>query len=358
VDRVVVPVLLVALAAVTLAAVPAPGRSGIPCTGSPHQARPITIQVEGEDATGLFAVPKTAPRGLVVFAHGYGHTSESWREHLTRTAEQDGVVAVAMDYRGTEILPPDERGALPSSRGWQVTEGAEDSIAVAQLFERRCPTIDDLVVYGVSMGGNTSGLAAAAGAERSDGRPLFDHWVAIEGASNVIETYKAARLLAGTGNGFAANAVEDIERQMGGTFEEVPDAFLERTVVTRADDIATSGIRGVVLVHGVDDGLVPINQSREMAAALQAAGVPVEMHTVLTREPGTEAGMTATGTVLGATGYESPLAGHASEASTTHTVGMAGFALLSELFDGARVGCGEFLIDGMTGIRQGSSVPC
>lgn len=40
----------------------------------------------------------------------------------SRTAEEHGVIAVAMDYRGTESIRPEERGDLPSARGWQVAE--------------------------------------------------------------------------------------------------------------------------------------------------------------------------------------------------------------------------------------------
>lgn len=345
--RRIVRVLVLALvASATLAA--GPGRQGIPCRGDPRHARQLTITVDGEEATGLFAVPARAPRGLVVFAHGYGHTAESWRHHLVRVATEDGVVAVAMDYRGTEIVPPEERGDLPSSRGWQVAEGAADSIAAAQLFDRRCPSIDTVVMYGVSMGGNASGLAVAEGATRSDGTtPLFDHWVDVEGAANVVETYHEARTVAATGNGFARNAQKDIERQMGGTFEEVPDVYLERTVVNRVPEIAGSGVAGVVVVHGVDDGLVPYDQSQELVQLLRRAGVPTEFHTVLRRGERSEPGTTLTGTFLGPTGvYESPFAGHASEVSTTHTVGVTGFRILSELLDGREVACADHVVDG------------
>lgn len=330
-----------------------------PCTGDPSVASPLSLTVAGETAEGLYALPSGPPKGIVVFAHGYGHTVESWRTHLTRTATQDGVVAVAMNYRGTEILPPATPGGLPQSRGWQVAEGAEDSIAAARHFSDDCPTAHTIVMYGVSMGGNASGLAVAAGATRANGRPLFDFWVDIEGATNVTETYHEARLVGLSGNAFAVNAAADIEREMGGTFEQVPQRYLERSVVTRAGDMAAAGLKGVILVHGVDDGLVPHNQSREMVAALAAAGIPAEMNTVLTREPGTEPGTTLTGTVLGGTGqYESPFAGHASEASTTHTVGMRGFAVLSRLLREKAVWCGEFVLDGSTGSTVSARATC
>ena len=349
---------IVALA-IGLSGLPSGATTTIACRDTVDGANALTVDVNGEQATGLVALPDQAPKGLVVFAHGYGHTAESWRAHITRVAAQDGVIALAMNYRGDIVSPPSTPGGLPSSRGWQVVEGAEDSIAAAKLYEQACPAVKTVVMYGVSMGGNTAGLAVAQGATRADGKPLFDFWVQIEGASNLVETYQEARLVGLSGNAYANNATADIERQTGGTFEEVPEAYLERTVVARVDDIAASGVRGVIVVHGVDDGLVPYNQSRELVAALHAVRVPTQMHTVLTREPGTEPGTTGTGTFLGPTGqYESPFAGHASEASTTHTVGMAGFRLLSKLLKEREVHCGEFVIDGSTGSSATGTVSC
>lgn len=332
---------------------------GPACTDTDSGAVPLTVDVSGQQAHGLVALPDKTPKGIVVFAHGYGHTAESWRAHLVRVAAQDRVIAIAMNYRGDIVSPPSEPGGLPSSRGWQVKEGAEDSIAAARRYESACPMAKTVVMYGVSMGGNTAGLAVAAAPTRADGLPLFDFWVQVEGASNLIETYQEARAVGLSGNAYAANATADIERQTGGTFEQVPEAYLERTVVARVPDIAASGVKGVILVHGVDDGLVPYNQSRELAAALQAARVPAQLHSVLTREPGTEPGTTGTGTFLGATGvYESPFAGHASEASQTHTVGMAGFRLLSQVLAEREVRCGEFVIDGSTGSSAAVTATC
>lgn len=351
--------LIAAVLAVGLSAMPLSASVAVACRDDVDEAAGLTVDVGGEPATGLVALPDKQPKGIVVFAHGYGHTAESWRRHIVRVAAQDGVIAIAMNYRGDIVSPPATAGGLPSSRGWQVAEGAQDSIAAAKVYENACASAKTIVMYGVSMGGNTAGLAVAEGATRANGKPLFDFWVQVEGASNLVETYQEARLVGLSGNAYAQNATADIERQTGGTFEEVPEAYLERTVVARVDDIAASGVKGVIVVHGVDDGLVPYNQSRELVAALHAVRVPAQMHTVLTREPGTEAGTTGTGTFLGPTGqYQSPFAGHASEASETHTVGMAGFRLLSDLFVRQDVHCGEFVIDGSTGSSASAEVSC
>jgi acetyl esterase/lipase len=295
-------------------------------------------------------MPAKPAKGIVVFAHGYSHTAESWRKHLADTARRDGVVAVAMDYRGQY----DYAGSpLPSSRGWQVAEGAEDSVAAAQLFERACPGAKTIVMYGVSMGGNTAGLAVAAKAKRSNGKALFDYWFDIEGATTVTETYFEARGLAQSGNAFAKNAVEDIEREMGGTFEDRRDVYLERTVLTRVDDVKAAGIKGVVMVQGVDDGLVGYNQSPELYTRLRAAGIPVDFWTAVTRGDASEPGTTLDGYVTSQIpGFTSPFAGHASEASDTHIVGNAGFERLAALFAGVAPACRTGLLDGTLGFTE------
>jgi hypothetical protein len=188
----------------------------------------------------------------------------------------------------------------------------------------------------------------AARASRASGAPLFDQWFDIEGAVDVIEIYTGARALAATGNTLAAQATEDIERQMGGTIEQQPEAYTTRTVVRRAEDIKASVVMGVTLVHGADDGLVPYPQSREMQSRLLALSIPTDMITVGTRGESSEPGTTLTGS-LGAPGYESPFAGHADEASTTHIVGNTGFERLAAYFEsGETPHCREFVVDGAT----------
>lgn len=317
----------------------------------PYDVQRFDLTVNGQPAWGLYAMPKTSPKGIVVFAHGYGHTAESWRAHLGRVADKLGVITVAMNYRGQIDTPAWPR---PTSRGWQVQEGAEDSIQAAQVFERMCPMAKTIVMYGVSMGGNTAGLAVAAGAKRRSGQPLFDYLFDIEGAVNVTETYFEARGLAASGNEFAVNAVEDIEREMGGPFESKSDTYLERTVVNRVDDIKAAGLKGVVMVHGVDDGLVGYNQSPEFLLRLRAAGIPVDFWTAVTRGEKSESGTTLDGYVTSfIPGFESPFAGHASEVSETHIVGMAGFERLTALFaKNERPACRTGVLDGTTGYTQ------
>lgn len=313
------------------------GKGAFPCRSGSVKAKALRFKIDGETATGHYALPKKDPRGIVVFAHGYRHTSLSWTEHMERTARDLGVIAVGTDYRGNVLTGEKNDDGLPEARGWPVLKGAEEAVAIAQAFEAGCPSIDRVVILGVSMGGNTSGLAVAlAGAKgitRSDGSPLFDYWIDVEGAVNVIETYAGASILAPV-NDYAAWAKEDIEREMGGTFEEAPGEYQKRAVVTRMDDISAAGLDGITVIHGVDDGLVPYNQGREMATRSAENGIPTRMVSVGTKDCESEAETTVTSYAVKPVkdDYNSPLAGHASETSVTHIVMKTAFAQLAKVF--------------------------
>lgn len=342
--------LVVGLAATALL-VPAGAQATIGCTDQTDDVYSTPEGTLGQSA-GKIALPAPLvaerPTYVVAFAHGYGHTSDSWAEHIRRTAEA-GAIAFALDYPGTHT---DADGDV---RGWFVQEGADDTIAATQHLLALCPDVDGAIIYGVSMGGNTSGLAVAAQATRADGAPLYDYWIAGEPAANVIETWAEATAVA-PAVPFASKAAEDIEDEHGGTFFEQPESYLSGTVVLRTPDIAASGIKGVAIVHGLDDGLVPYNQARELATALRLQGVPTDFYNALRRGAGEDAteNTTVTENALGPTGqWSEPLAGHGTESSQTHIVIQTGLQLVFDLIEGTSIPADhEFVVDGETGITR------
>jgi hypothetical protein len=187
------------------------------------------------------------------------------------------------------------------------------------------------------MGDNTSGLIAAAGATRPNGRPLFDYWFDIEGATNANETYLAAQALAAGGSAAglgltetAKRAINEIEEENGGTPAQQPGAYADLAVVTHSRQIAASSVKGVVIDHDVDDGEVPYNQSREEQVSLATAGVGTDFYTfVRDARDSSDHGVQLDQELLGAlpTGYTSPLAGHGFEGSQTQLVIETGLAL-------------------------------
>jgi hypothetical protein len=197
---------------------------------------------------------------------------------------------------------------------------ADASNAVARWLDARCHPAT-VVAYGVSMGGNASGLALAAA-----GPGLYDRWFDIEGANNVVETYNAAR-----------------------RWPRPTPSPMRRHTASSWRWAARSRIAGVVMVHALDDGLVPYDQSREMQAALQTRGLPVQFWTVGTCTSGCEKDTTIDGYASHAQG--TPLAGHSNETVYESLVSNTGFDRLDALFQQGiePTDSGEFVRDGQTG---------
>ncbi|HEX9969363.1 MAG TPA: hypothetical protein VGB03_04425, partial [Acidimicrobiales bacterium] len=88
-----------------------------PCTDATDTATAFSLTVNGGTANGFYSLPDSAPRGLVVFSHGYGHSSYSWQHHLRRVADELDVITVAMDYRGLTFLSTTKAPGIPDTRG-------------------------------------------------------------------------------------------------------------------------------------------------------------------------------------------------------------------------------------------------
>ena len=333
---------LALLSAIWLAA-PATAGAEQACAGDATSPLPLQLTVNGGSARGLYVLPAHPPRALVVFGHGYSYNTDGWRNHMIRTATLDGSLSVTMNYRGLQDLPKDSSG-FERSRGWPVKAGSQDLIAAARYFDAACGPFERIILLGVSMGGNASGLAAASQGKRIDGGPLFDYWVGVEGVYNLTELYQAARVVAASGNTFAQQAQADIEAETGGTYESQPAAYAERTVVQRAPDIAGSGLKGVYLVHGAEDGLAAYNAAQEATNALRADGLPTDLYTVTKRAPGD----TPDTTLAGYASLMSGNAGHGSEWSMHHIVLDTGFdRITASLVRGEPPPCNrDFTVDG------------
>ncbi len=166
----------------------------------------------------------------------------------------------------------------------------------------------------------------------------------LEGVYNLTELYNEATLV-GPSNPFAANAKSDIEAETGGTFEQVPQAYASRTVVNRAAEIAASGLKGVYIVHAVNDGEAAYNQAQEMVSSLRGHGLPTDLYSVSRHAPGDDQNIDTT--LAGAPGGS---AGHEAEWSTHDIVLDTGFdRLTASLIRGEPPPCNRtFAVDGMS----------
>lgn len=280
------------------------------CSGSSQTTHPLTVTVDGQPATGLYVLPHGAPRGIVVVGHGNTADAQTVAGTTEAIASADDVIALAMNYRGTN---------LSTLFGWQVIEGAQDSIAATQLFDRACPGSAAFInsVLGESMGGNMSGIAVSSGARRADGQPLYNYWFDVSGVTNVVETYADAQAISlapiPAVSSIGSTAVAEMRQEFGGTPLTNPLAYLAASPVMRATAMKSSGLEGVVVAHGVLDGEVTSDQSVQMVAALVAAGVPVDFYTSVFKAPDTASGQTIDGYLSAFdSSYVSPFAGHVS----------------------------------------------
>jgi pimeloyl-ACP methyl ester carboxylesterase len=286
------------------------------CTGEPTSVQTLNITVAGVPTYGYYSLPSTTPKGIVVLGHGYPATAQSMVPLLPGIAQRDDVIAVAMDYHGTTDL---EGPTGTDSRGWKVAEGAEDSAAATRLFDTTCQSLSSTrfvnSAFGISMGGNMSGLAVSEHATRADGSPLFEYWFDVAGVTNVPEIYIDATAISllplGAIQTTGKNAKADIEAEMGGSPLLHLTTYLNRSPALRASAMKASGLKGVVVAHGVLDGEVTSDQSDQMVAALALAGVPTDYSTSVFKAPETPPGLTLDGDILGLVpGYASPFAGH------------------------------------------------
>jgi acetyl esterase/lipase len=356
--RLALPLAAALAAAVCVPATAAGARplaGSVPCSGD-GRAHESSYRFDGVDTYATWAAPTSRPKAVVVFAHGYSHGARSWRHHAEWAAAR-GAVAVAPTYRLTVETESDGDNPLKpyEARGWRVTEGAQEMVAFAQDLRKRCD-VRQVVIFGVSMGGNSSALAVAMAGERrlgagGSGEPLFDWWIDVEPVTNLPGIYQLARA-AGAVNPFAKNAQLDIEEEFGGTFEQRPGAYSRANPVERVSDIAASGVRGVSIVHATADALVPYEHSRELQARLREVGVRNHLVTILTRSADTAADSSVDAFVpLPGGPY---FAGHADETrSQDHLVMRESLAQLEALLaDGSFPEGSEDVLDGRTGQRR------
>lgn len=209
---------------------------------------PYAIEVSGETATGLVAVPASPPRVLVVLCHGFGGSAAGWRGTMESLAAL-GYASVAMDYRGARDT-------------WKVTAGYQDTLAATLDVQARFPSVERTIVWGVSMGGEVSGLAVAHAPAGT-----YDYWMSSAGVQNLTLLHQRFYPLR-----------PYIEAETGGTPEEVPERYAALSPPQHAARIAEHGLARVFLDHARYDPIVEAKHSTEMMMALAATAQPVSRY--------------------------------------------------------------------------------
>ncbi|MEU0875405.1 alpha/beta hydrolase family protein [Nocardia brasiliensis] len=236
------------------------------CAPDKVARQPITIAVDGEQASGWAYEPYTCSPGdlparqLIVAVHGFNEKSADYPDVMSALAQRSGATLLTLDQRGGN--------SRWKTGEWNPWAGWHDVVAAAQWYKGEHPSVSRTVLWGWSQGGMTSGLALAHGPAG-----LFDYWVNTAGPSNAVDYWNL-------GNSLGLPQLTQIERDAGDCSPaECPQAYRDRSTAALAAQLHA---RRSFLVHGTADPIVPYQHSLDLKAGLAAAGKPYSMYTIVT----------------------------------------------------------------------------
>jgi dipeptidyl aminopeptidase/acylaminoacyl peptidase len=226
------------------------------------EVRPITYRSrDGAQIPAYLTLPPDAgtnPLPLVVLAHGGPEARDNnefdwWSQFLAT--------------RGYAVLRPQFRGSTgfgdvfrrAGYRQWgrrmqdDITDGVRAMIEQGVADSRRVCIV----------GGSYGGYAALAGAAFTP--DLYKCAVSVNGISDLPEMLGSVK----TQNGAESDSVAYWRDNIGSPFDK---RVIERSPARAADAIRIP----ILLMHGVDDTVVPIGQSESMARALEKLNKPFE----------------------------------------------------------------------------------
>lgn len=217
---------------------------------------------KGQDQHVDLARPKgKGPFPLVVFVHGGGWTAGSrklFRKDIRRLASI-GYVAATIDYRLANKTPNVFPAGIADVRcaiRWLRSEAKTYAIDPAHV-----------AVIGASAGAH---LAAMVGAQADD--PTLDGPCPVTGDAHVqaVVGYYGPYDLRTPKAHFSGKMPLAIQEFLGAEAESVPKRALAASPLPHVG----KAMPPTLLLHGVEDTIIPIAQARAMKKALDAAAVP------------------------------------------------------------------------------------
>ncbi len=223
---------------------------------------PYTTPAGTAERLNVYSPAGQPPAGgwpVIVAIHGGG-----WRR-LDKTGYGDRI-ASAFVPNGYVVVAPNYVLSAPGRPSWP--RNLEDVRAAVGWVRSSAAALrinpDQVVAMGESAGGN---LAELLGTDPGPPGPggvstQVQAVIAFSAPSDLPALYVQSR--------WAGRAAAQF---LGGTPQQVPQEFAAASPI----DHVAPGDPPMFLVHGREDPLVPVDQSRMLAAALQGAGVPVQL---------------------------------------------------------------------------------
>jgi acetyl esterase/lipase len=200
----------------------------------------------------LYAPPTQPPPGgwpAIVAIHGGGWRGGSRTEYgrsLTRLVDS-GLVVAAIDYRLSR----------PGAPSWP--DNVEDVRESVRWLRRHASEYgvdpNRIAAMGASAGGHLAALLGTTADPSSRVEAVIDFYGPTDLSSLFASRKKTANSLS---------------LMLGGGPDEYPERYQEASPIHHV----SADSAPMLLIHGTDDRLVPLDQSRTMAEALGRAGVP------------------------------------------------------------------------------------
>lgn len=217
----------------------------------------VTFSVDGLKESGRVCRPlKAGPFRVLVLAHGgFSGLNGGWQDpySLCATIARAGWAVVAPSYRGEDT----SEGKVEVCRGEVDDTLTMLGLALNQNWADRAR----VAMLGMSHGGCVVLRALERGAQ-------VDAAVSISGVTDWSATDRFLRdgfRAGGPDSGEQAAVLNAVEVSIGGSSDQLPEAYRERSPLTHAADLAARDT-SLLLIHGVADQLVPIDATCEFAS--------------------------------------------------------------------------------------------
>jgi dipeptidyl aminopeptidase/acylaminoacyl peptidase len=216
---------------------------------------------DGQPLTAYLTVPVGAgPRPLVVLAHGGPELRDSFGwDDWAQTLAANGWFVLQPNFRGSDGYGRDFMEAGRRRWGDLMQQDIEDCV-VAVIASGRVAS-DRIAIMGASYGGYAALMGPVL---RPD---LYKAAVSIAGVSDLPAMMAWERQEEGD-----ASPAYDYWKKVIGDPDTEGARLMAASPARRADSIAAP----VLLIHGAEDAIVPVAQSKLMLAALKRARRPVD----------------------------------------------------------------------------------
>jgi acetyl esterase/lipase len=234
-----------------------PARGKARLIGRPVPTPPGVTEQHGIEWLGDLTLDLIGPetpgsqRPVLVYVHGGGWTGgdpQRQARDLYHTLALDGWTTLSVRYPFTpHVDVEDQIDTIKAAIRWARTDLAEYGVAQTHL-----------VVGGGSAGGHLAAMAALTG---SDQHERVEACVGIYGVYDMANRNKQRAYWSTT------------EREvMLASVDEAPERYRAVSPLDQIHD----GSPPMLIVHGTHDTLVPVGEGEQFAAALRAAGRPVD----------------------------------------------------------------------------------